>query len=96
MPRDNKVLRIPGGDSMSINRKTHNLKIHAHKQCQWCYSDPDGVFPTLLASGTIAPGEYGPYEATGNGAVTFGDPESGDCDPSGGSGGTPHTITVTS
>lgn len=94
MPKSTKTLNIPNGGNLTLNKNQEDLLIHVTQTCQWCYSDPDGVFPNMLPPGQYDPGDYGPYDATGTGAVSYGDPINPPCSTSG-VAGTPHTITVT-
>jgi hypothetical protein len=94
MPKTTKTLNIPHGGNLTMNKNQNNLLIHVTQACQWCYSDPNGVFSSLPPAGPISPGDYGPYDANGDGTVTYGDPINAPCNTAGGPSDTPHTITV--
>ncbi len=93
MPQNTKTLNIPHGGNLSMNKNQDELMIHVTQTCQWCYSDPNSIFSSMLPPGQYAPGDYGPYAATGTGSMTYDD--NNPCNPSGGVTATPHTITVT-
>lgn len=93
MPKNTKTLNIPHGGNLSLNKNQDQLMIKVNQTCQWCYSDPNGVFSSMLAAGQYSSGEYGPYQAVKDGSVTFGDPIDAPCSTEGVTG-TPHTITV--
>ena len=91
---DSKTLPIPSSDQVNMKKKD-SLTIRVTQTCQWCYSDPNGVFPTFLAAGQVQPGDYGPYTAENTGTVLYGCPTSGNCTPGASITATGHTITVT-
>jgi hypothetical protein len=93
MPKNTKTLNIPHGGNLTMNKNQDQLVIKVNETCQWCYSDPKGVFSSLLAPGQYSSGEYGPYEAVNDGDVTYGDPINPPCKTAGKTE-TPHTITV--
>lgn len=93
MPKTNKTISIPNGGNHSISWSTEKLVIRVTQACQWCYSDTNQVFSSLLPAGQYNPGDYGPYEATKTGTITYDDENP--CVPSGGRTSTPHSITVT-
>ena len=80
-----------------MNKNQDQLQIHVTQQCQWCYDDPDDVFPTFLAAGQVEPGTYPGnntyYTPENDGTVSYGCPISGQCNPDG-DWDTGHTITV--
>lgn len=96
MPRSTKKLTIPnnGGD-LKMNKKQDQVEIHVSQTCQWCYNDPDNVFPKFLPMGQVSPGTYGPYIPQNDGTVTYGCPLNPPCTPGVEKMKTGHTITVT-
>ena len=87
--------------NVSMNKNQDKLDITIDSSCNWCFSDPDGVFgnpSTLLPSNTYyvsGPTTYGTLTAVNDGTVTFNAvPVGTDCTPDGITA-TGHTITVT-
>ena len=93
MPRNTKTLNIPHGGNLTLNKNQDQLMIKVNQTCQWCFSDPNGVFSSMLPAGQYSSGEYGPYEPANDGTVTYGDPINPPCKTEGVTV-TPHTITV--
>lgn len=92
MERSTKKLNIPHGGDLTLNKNQDQLEIHVTQTCQWCFSDPNGIFPGILPPGQYDPGNYGPYIPVADGKVLYGDPIDKPCTP--GKTETGHTITV--
>lgn len=94
---DSKTLKIPNGMSNQSLKKADTLYIEVDADCNWCYSDPNGVFSSFLPAGhytaTTPPTVYGPYTAVNSGTVNFNAVTSGDCNPMG-VAASGHTIVV--
>jgi hypothetical protein len=94
-----KHLSIPNDlSSVNMTLGADDLEIKVTADCNWCYSDPNGVFANgFLAAGsytaTSPPTKYGPYTPSTTGTVTVNAVTSGDCSTSGITA-TPHSITV--
>ena len=94
-----KTLTVPHKGNFPM-KKVDTLKIKVKQDCNWCYSDPSGVFGKppdgFLAPGFYAatkpPTVYGPYEALHTGSVSFETTDPGT--PCTLKEFTPHTITV--
>lgn len=92
----NHNLNIPSDGNLNNVKVGDTVTVHVTADCIWCYSDPDDVF----ADGFLPDNSYSKgyvssaYPAVNPGTVNFNTVESGDCDPDGGIGGAPHTITV--
>ena len=87
--------------NVSMNKNQDKLDITIDSSCNWCFSDPGGVFgnpSTLLPSNTYyvsGPTTYGTLTAINDGTVAFNAvPVGTDCTPDGITA-TGHTITVT-
>lgn len=94
----NTTLHIPN-DLVDVHLAVNDtLSIEVMQTCTWCYSDPDGVFSSMLAAGTYTattpPTTYGPYTAVKTGTVAYNAVTSGDCVPGAGITATMHSITV--
>lgn len=88
--------------NIQMNKNQDQLEITIDSSCNWCYSDPNGVFgdpSTLLPSNTYyvsGPTSYGKLTAVNTGTVTFNvTPVGTPCTPNSITA-TGHTITVTS
>ena len=89
-------------DDKKMIKNQDNLAITIDSTCNWCFSDPDGVFgnpSALLASGTyygtIPATTYGPFVPVNPGTVQFNAvPFGTTCTPQG-PPDTGHTIIVT-
>lgn len=87
--------------NVSLNKSQDNLEITIDSTCNWCFSDPNGVFgnpSALLANGTyygtIPSTTYGLFVPVGTGTVYFNvSPLGTPCNPQG-IQGTGHTIIV--
>ncbi|HEY1579759.1 MAG TPA: hypothetical protein VGF82_22045 [Terracidiphilus sp.] len=87
-------------ENVTMNKNQEKLDITIDSSCNWCFSDPDGVFgnpSTLLPSNSYyvsGPTTYGVLTAVNVGTVYFNAvPIGTTCSPQG-IQGTGHTITV--
>jgi hypothetical protein len=94
-----KTLNLPHQDNFPL-KTVDTLYLKITQDCNWCYSDPTGVFGQppdgFLAPGlykaTKPPTVYGPYKPQHKGDVTFETTPPGT--PCTVKDFTPHTITV--
>ena len=96
-----KTIHTGNLSNQTLNKNQDDLKIDINQSCNWCFSDPDGVFgtpSTLLPDGTYTKPDpnspYGPYTPVNDGTVYFNAVATDEtCTPDGVTA-TGHTITV--
>jgi hypothetical protein len=95
----NKTLNLPHHTDVPMTMKD-TLRIKVTQDCNWCYSDPKGVFgpppDDFLAAGFVKKRTkaYGPYKPNYPGTVRFDATDPGTACEIKQTILTPHTITV--